>query len=248
MKAAPAERTRTEERIRSYGQTMRRAFLLTAGLHLVLTLAVNPSLILRLFAPETMIGFPGASRPGDLAPEGPPGGHDAFRIQARRLGGPSTLLNVEVYGAPSGARPANTSDSPSKTGEFDPVGALRQTNPGGGGTGTEVQIELDENWTVVGGSGGVARSERFQVLKIVRPPYPRSAIRAELEGVVRLEVQVDTTGHVAGVSTEVNTTGSRELEDAAIHAMLLWVFKPYEVRSRPVPFTLIVPFRYRLVD
>jgi protein TonB len=94
----------------------------------------------------------------------------------------------------------------------------------------------------------VAKSEKFQTLKIVRPEYPKVAIRAGIEGLVRLEVQVDTTGKVVGVRTAANITASSEMEEAAIRAMLRWLFLPYREKNRPVPFTLIVPFRYRLVD
>ena len=248
MRAVNLESSRTEERMRSYARTVRRAFLVTAGIHIVAALAVNPSLLLHLFLPKTMLGYPGASRPGDLGPEGTPGRPAGPTFRARRSGSRFSPLQLDVYGAEPGPSPARAAGKAATAGEFEPVSRSPERNTGTGGSAEGVHIELDENWAVASGSAGVARSEQFQTLKIVRPDYPRAAIRAGIEGLVRLEVQVDTTGKVVGVRTDMNTSSNRELEDAAIHAMLLWVFKPYYEKSEPVPFTLIVPFRYRLVD
>lgn len=248
MNAAPPQPSRTEIRLRAYSRTLRGAFLVTAGLHLIGAVATNPLLILRLFIPQTMLGYPGASRPGDLGPEGGSGRHDVSIIRSRRLAGPSTLIHLEVQGDAPGPPSGQAALPAAGSGQFEPVAAPSPRGAGSGGNRSGVHFELDENWAVIGGSGNVARSERFQALKIVRPEYPRVAIRAGVEGLVRLEVQVDTTGRVVGVRTDANTSSSRELEDAAIHAMLEWVFKPYREKAKPVPFTLMVPFRYRLVD
>jgi TonB family protein len=251
MNVAPHEFSRTEERMRWYARTMRHAFFATVALHLVGTLAVNPSLILRLLFPRTLLGYPGASRPGRLAPEGTPGAPGANIFRSRRLAGPSTLIRLDVTADTPGSAPDAPAVNVKSAGESEPVAMSSRTNSAGGGQGSGVRIELDENGAVIAGSGGsegVVRSQKFQILKLVRPEYPKSAIRAGLDGLVRLQVQVDTTGRVVGVYTEMNTTASRELEEVAIQAMLLWLFKPYQEKNRPVPFTLIVPFRYRLVD
>jgi TonB family protein len=250
MTLTPQGSSRTEERNRSYARTIERAFLVAAAFHLVGTLAVNPSLILGLFHPRTLLGYAGPSRPGELAPIGIPGhpGQTTFRLP--RAAGPVTLVDLDVRGSSSGSRPARPSSRTKDAGEPVPE-ASSQVSQDSGGQGSGVRIELDENWSVMAGSGGadaVAMSGKFQVLKIVRPAYPRAAIRAGLEGLVQLEVRVDTAGTVVDVRTDVNTTANREMEEAATRAMLLWVFRPYREKAGPIPFTLIVPFRYRLVD
>lgn len=101
---------------------------------------------------------------------------------------------------------------------------------------------------MVPGSGAVARSEKFQTLKIVRPEYPATAIRAGREGVVRLEVHVDSLGKVTDVRNNEGMMGNQDLVDSAVRAVYLWEFKPYLLESGAVPFTVVVPFRYRLVD
>jgi protein TonB len=251
MHAVPHEFSRTEERLRRYARAMRQAFLVTVALHLAGTVAVNPSLILRFLYPRTLLGYPGASRPGDLAPQGVPGPPGAAVFRAQRLAGPSTLIRLDVLPKTPDSAPDRQTASVASVGVFEPVATSPRTNSSPGGQGSGVRFELDEYGSVIGGSGGsdgVARSQKFQILKLVRPDYPRAAIRAGLAGLVQLQVQVDTAGKVVGICTEVNTTSSREMEDAAVQAMLLWLFKPYREKDRPVPFTLIVPFRYRLVD
>ena len=82
----------------------------------------------------------------------------------------------------------------------------------------------------------------------MRPNYPPSAVQAGIEGLVRLEVRVDSLGKVEKVQTLQNTSGSEVLEEAAVRAMYLWQFKPYRLGARAQAFTVLVPFRYRLID
>ncbi len=251
MSAAPQEFSRTEERMRRHARTVRGAFVLAAALHLAGAVAANPSLILRLFLPRTLLGYPGSSRPGDVAPEGVPGRPGGVVFRSRRPPGPTTLIPLEVTPPEPGAASAHQAAPQARSGAYEPSANPPGTAGVPGGRGFGVHFELDENGVVIGGSGGsatVARSEKFQTLKIVRPEYPKAAIRAGLEGLVRLEVQVDTAGKVVAVRTDLNATRSSEMEEAASRAMRLWEFKPYEEKNRPIPFTLIVPFRYRLVD
>jgi TonB family protein len=251
MHAVPLEFSRAEERARSYARTIQRAFLVTVGLHLAGALATNPELILGLLFPRTMIGYPGASRPGALAPDGVPYRPGAGAFRALRLAGPSTLVHLDITTNTPGSTSERLITRARTAGEYEPVATSPRAGSARAGQGSGVQFELDENGSVVSGSGGagqVAKSKKFQTLKIVRPEYPPAAIRAGLEGLVRLQVEVDTAGKVVGAGTELNTTNSREMEDAAIQAMKLWEFLPYQEKNRPVPFTLIVPFRYRLVD
>jgi TonB family protein len=243
-----SERSRTEARLQSYARTVRHAFLLAALSHLILAVAIHPSIFLLLLHPRTLIGYPGESRPGalDAAGAGGRGRPAVFRLP--RPTGPANLVSLQF----AGSLPPQRQEPSAKAtaGEIVPVpgapdGAARAPSAGRGGG---IRLELDENGSVVAGSGSVAYSEKFQTLRIVRPEYPRSAIHAGIQGLVRLQVQVDTAGKVVEVETQENTTSSTDLESAAIEAMLLWEFKPYVEHARPVPFTLIVPFRYRLVD
>ncbi len=241
--------TRTESRERSHAQLLRQAFLYAGAAHLLFALAINPGFILRLLRPDVMIGYPGEPRRGELAPQGPQGKDKFTYFRVRRYTGPVTLTSYE----PVGTRPADAATSPTKglpvAGNLGKSGPLESKVAGrSGGTGGPLVIELGEDFAVLKETGSLAQSEKFQALKIVRPDYPRSAVARGIEGLVRLRVEVDVSGSVLEVDAIENTSQDSTLVQAAIEAMFHWKFKPYRVKSEFVPFTLIVPFRYRLID
>ncbi len=129
---------------------------------------------------------------------------------------------------------------------LDPAPA-RAAEPPPEPTGLEepIVLELSEDWQR---HSPEALSEMFQVTRIVRPDYPREAIRAGQQGIVSLEVRVGISGRVLNVRILDSPLGSRSLERAAVESMLDWEFRPFLINDSPVPFTVIVPFRFRLLD
>ncbi len=251
MSSAAAGSSRTEERLRAYRRTLYRSFLVCVGLHLGAIVAINPDAILRYFRPKVLIGFPGADQPGDLAPQGEPRAPNVSLPAVHGYMAPVSLIRMEVVSG-TGAGEVTPAAQPSR-GAVVATRAIEPSEPEGGGAprgrpGGIVHFELTESWAVVPGSGEVARSENFQTLKIVRPQYPAGAIQKGQEGLVKLEASVDSVGRVVGVVTRENDTASAELEQAAVDAMYRWEFKPYLLNARPIPFTVVVPFRYRLVE
>lgn len=242
------EPSRTEQRQRAYRRGLRRAFLFALVVHLIVVLLINPSFILRIFKPDVLIGYPGGARRGALSPA--ESGKDRITsIRVRRYTGPLTITNVEVIRsqAQADARFADQGRPGSRT--SGTRGPLRRNTHGGlGGTGDSLVLELGEDWSMLQSTGQLAQSEKFQVLKIVRPEYPKEAIHAGIEGLVKLEVSVDSSGAVIAAHAIENTAGDGSLAQAAIEAMFHWEFKPYRIQARPIPFTLLVPFRYRLID
>lgn len=241
--------SRTECRERAHARVMRKSLLIALSAHLVLFVAINPSMILRLFRTNVPIGYPGAPRRGELAPQGPDGNDRFTYFRVRRYTGPVTLSELNVVGSQPRVNPQSALDGQPVAGAFGDRGpAERITRGKSGGTGGRTVIELGEDWSVVQKTGPTAQSEKFQALKIVRPEYPPAAVRAGIEGLVKLKVEVDTEGSVVGVRAIENSSRDSSLALAAMNAMFQWKFKPYHVKSDPVPFTLLVPFRYRLID
>ncbi len=83
-------------------------------------------------------------------------------------------------------------------------------------------------------------------LRAPAPPYPRDALRSDIEGTVQLRVLVDTNGAVLDVRIE-RSSGNRELDAAARDQVLRhWMFQPAQrngVRMQawgrvPIVFTL----------
>jgi TonB family protein len=240
--------SRTELRLGKYARDLRRAWTVSFVLHLVLATMVNPALLLGLLPTKVLIGYSGRPHRGDLAPEDEIGENRVALVRVRRFTGPLTLTSVSLAGTQERTPPSQEIKTPLK-GNFVPQAPEEQNTRGGsGGTGGPLVFELGEDWTVLPGSGPLARTDRFQVLKIVRPHYPYAALKAGIEGMIKLEVRVDSTGKVAAVRAIENTAHDRTLEDAAVQAMFLWEFKPFLSGPKALPFTLLVPFRYRLTD
>jgi TonB family protein len=241
---------RGEARDRSYRRGLHRALAVSFAFHLAFVLYLNPAPLRWIFGPRVTLGYPGQPRHGELAPWGEPREQRSSSLNPQTRRGPIFLIRLSRAGTIANPDIAEERSTRHTVGMYQP-GRLTRGRPGEphpGEPGGDLVIELDEGWTAIRGSSDVAHSEKLQILKAVRPDYPRSAIQAGIEGLVRLEVRVDSLGNVADVRTTENTSGSTTLEDAAVQAMRKWAFKPLLVEHRAIPFTVSVPFRYRLLD
>jgi TonB family protein len=238
---------RSEARRRSYRRNLHRALAVSVAVHLLAALGGNPDLVRRLLSRRVAIGYEGAPRPGELASLGEPRLPRSTLLPRHRRGS-ITLIQPVVIGTQGEDDPA--AEKPlAAAGRFvpgPPDAAGRRGQPRSGEIDTLLKVELDESWIAVRGSGEVAFSESFRVLKIIRPEYPWIAVEAGIQGVVKLEAQVSRFGRVEHVRVLENS-GDEELERAAVGAMYQWEFRPYRVNRREVPFTVIVPFRFRLI-
>ena len=106
-------------------------------------------------------------------------------------------------------------------------------------------IELTENFDLRSASEATSRSSEFVIERMVRPEYPRSAIQREAEGIIRVQAQVDPEGRVLSVVI-LTTNADPDLVESTRSAMTRWKFRPYLVDGRPVEFSVLVPFRFRL--
>ncbi len=76
----------------------------------------------------------------------------------------------------------------------------------------------------------------------VEPIYPEGARKANINGVVALDVAIGTDGNVIDVRP---VSGPDELTSAAVDAVKWWRFRPYAINGQPVTVktTLAVDFR-----
>jgi protein TonB len=87
------------------------------------------------------------------------------------------------------------------------------------------------------------RREEARPLTRVEPDYPALAVQARVEGIVILEVLVDSRG----VPSTVNVLRSIPLlESSAIEAVRQWRWRPCRHLDRPVPFWVTVTVNFRL--
>lgn len=75
------------------------------------------------------------------------------------------------------------------------------------------------------------------------PRYPARARRRGESGEVLLSIDVDARGRVARVSV-ASSSGSKDLDRAALDAVRRWRFRPGMRDGRPVPATVTVPIAF----
>jgi periplasmic protein TonB len=87
---------------------------------------------------------------------------------------------------------------------------------------------------------------RLQYARAPAPPYPRDALREGLQGVVMLQILVDTDGRPLEVSIQ-RSSGHRKLDEAARRFVLKhWTFQPAMKDGRAVQAIGIVPIDFDL--
>jgi periplasmic protein TonB len=77
------------------------------------------------------------------------------------------------------------------------------------------------------------------------PAYPERARRNGWSGEVLVKVAVDASGEVTATDLE-NSSGHPILDEAALAAVRNWHFVPARQGSRPLPWEVLVPIRFRL--
>jgi periplasmic protein TonB len=78
----------------------------------------------------------------------------------------------------------------------------------------------------------------------VEPVYPAAARKAEVEGVVQLEVLIDRDGRVKDI--KVLKTPGAGLDEAAVAALNKSRFEPGMMNGKPVPVKIKIPYRFIL--
>lgn len=80
-----------------------------------------------------------------------------------------------------------------------------------------------------------------------KPDYPRSSLRNEEQGTVRIQFLIGTDGHVADSKID-QSSGFRMLDTAAKKALSLCKFKPGKIDGKPQESWTSVSYRWQLPD
>lgn len=83
--------------------------------------------------------------------------------------------------------------------------------------------------------------------KKVKPPYPELYRAQNLEATVVIQLTVDPTGRPTNVRV-VTPSPHEKFNEAALAAAKQMTFEPATKGGKPVPFTISVPFTFRLND
>ena len=77
------------------------------------------------------------------------------------------------------------------------------------------------------------------------PVYPLRARRMGHEGIVLLEVSLDSNGKIVRLEID-STSGYRSLDKAAVRAVGKWQFQPFIKNGKKIPSRVRIPVRFRL--
>ncbi len=80
-----------------------------------------------------------------------------------------------------------------------------------------------------------------------RPVYPRDAVLRREQGVVKMQFTVGANGTLVG-SAIVKSSGYRELDQAALQALIHCRFKPAYRGGTPVQAAFVMEYRWQLQD
>ncbi len=80
-------------------------------------------------------------------------------------------------------------------------------------------------------------------IKITRPQYPQEAFVKKIEGMVELEILIDSTGRVVRARVVKSIP---LLDAAAIQTVQQWVFAPAIKNGRPVATIATAPVTFRI--
>jgi len=244
--------------LRKAEAAVRRAFLFSLLLHVVFVLFRTPDLAPASSREEPRrsrnVGFTGPERPGALsipserasaidrsARRRSPGAVQLMRIApVRAIAGPAERrVTPTPHATPRPVAPASRQQSREiGTGPVDEIGPLLREPP---------RFVMRDDWSSAAAARPAAQTYGFRIVELVRPQYPERAIERDEEGLVRLEARVSPSGRVVGVDV-LESSNSVALDASAIAAMERWTFAPYLEEGQPTGFTLVVPFRFRLVE
>jgi|GEM_PF-1606165 len=118
-------------------------------------------------------------------------------------------------------------------------GRTAAVNPRPAGNGS-LPDSSDEPPAEMAASAGFLQTA---LLERVPPKYPEVALKARIQGVVVLEIRVNSRGEVSDVRT---VSGHPLLQAAAVDAVRKWRYKPMILSGRPVPVRGTVTVRFQL--
>jgi len=86
-----------------------------------------------------------------------------------------------------------------------------------------------------------------QYAKVRPPAYPPSAVAKHVSGTTTLRVVVGVDGTPRRISVE-KSSGSSDLDSAAVDQVALWLFKPSQCSGKTVEAQVFVPVEFKLTQ
>jgi len=117
---------------------------------------------------------------------------------------------------------------------------------GEGGGNVKVDIPLEEYLPQA--DEFVAYEEPPVIISLQQPVYPPMAVKAQIEGTVRVRVQIDKSGNVRDAIIEKASGANAGFEEAALEAAKKGKWKPAIQNKQPVAVWVSYPITFTLKD
>jgi periplasmic protein TonB len=155
-----------------------------------------------------------------------------------------------------------TPETPTHVPDLKPEARVKESEQAGSPTGSDFGVpegmEGGVEGGVVGGTlggvlggvlGGTGTSPVMDYdqpprpIKMVKPQYPQDAFVKKIEGVVEVEILIDSTGRV--IQARV-VRSIAQLDAAALQTVYQWIFSPAVKHGRPVATVARAPVTFRI--
>lgn len=148
---------------------------------------------------------------------------------------PQALRYVQASAQRGGRTPRRSSKSP------DAVHEVRRLAVGSGNAPAELMTRA----RAIYGRAEVVQSEDLIIDRLVKPTYPDDAREHDIEGHVAVVARVDTLGQVVNVDM-LQSSGARQLDQAAVDAVYQCRFRPYRLGGRVREVHAVFRFAFRI--
>ena len=149
---------------------------------------------------------------------------------------------AEAPRAPEPEQPRQVVRAPPPPAERRPPPPQSATQPATQPVRLSAAMQGMEDFTL---EGRVAPPEALDAARNRRPNYPDASRRRGEEGVVRVELLVDSTGRVADVRI-LESSGFSALDAAALRSLREWRFRPAQRAGLPVAGSITTAVHFRL--
>ena len=159
---------------------------------------------------------------------------------------PQLAIALPEVAPPSVGTPKPVPDEEVVEVEFITQKQLKETVPALTSEGDEVSINIPEEELLPTRGEFVAVEVEPKIITKVPPKYPELARKANIEGVVYLDLLVDKEGKVREVQILKASGANAGFEEAAKEAVMQWTFSPAIQNHQPVAVWMTLPIKFEV--
>lgn len=219
---------------KSYQKNLGKGLLIAALLHLAV---IGGFFLYNILSKEEVIATTRVIK--SLAELGPP---PSLTQQEK----PQVVVAMPQVAPPSVGTPKPVPDEEVVEVEFATQKQLEETVPAPVSEGDQVAINIPVEELFPERGEFVPVEVEPQVINKVPPVYPELARKAQVEGIVFLDILVDKEGKVRDVQILKPSRTNVGFEEAAVEAVKKWTFSPAIQNGKPVAVWMTQPVKFEV--